>query len=115
MSAVGITNVNLVRLKMIINDLPDQQKRVSLEVDEMACKSLLLWIPSRQHFVVKVDFGDVSMNEEYNHVNNEECEDETDDEQDEPEETIGNGRVKSIATKTFSWRDRSDHWFGPGR
>lgn len=59
---------------MIVNNLTDQEKRVSLEIDEMGCKSLLLWIQSRQQFVGDFDFGDVSMNEDYNLLNLEECE-----------------------------------------
>ena len=35
----------------------------------------------------EVDFGDVSMNEDYKHLNNKECEEEIDDNDEEPEET----------------------------
>jgi predicted acetyltransferase len=45
--------------KMIVNDLTNQEKTVSLEVDKIACKSLLLWIQLRQQFVGEIDFGDV--------------------------------------------------------
>ncbi|EFX80259.1 hypothetical protein DAPPUDRAFT_103668 [Daphnia pulex] len=94
--SVGVTNVNLARLKMIVNDLKDQEKKVSLEIDEMACKSLLLWIQPRQQFVGEVDFGNVPMNEDYYHLSNEECEDECEEEiydvEDELEEKIGHGR-----------------------
>jgi hypothetical protein len=42
----------------------------------MACKSLLLWIQSRQQFVGEIDFGNVSMNCDKNKLINEECEEE---------------------------------------
>lgn len=59
---VGITKVNLARLRMIVDGLTkEHEKRVSVEIDEMACKSLLLWIQSRQQFVGEVDFGGVAM------------------------------------------------------
>jgi hypothetical protein len=48
--------------KMIVNDLTNQEKRVSLEVDKMAFKSLFLWIQLRQQFVGVIYFGEVSMN-----------------------------------------------------
>lgn len=85
---VGITNVNLSRLKMIVDCLTQQhEKRVSVEIDEMACKSLLLWIQSRQQFVGEVDFGRVIMDDR--HLN-EVLENEELDDEDE-EETVGRG------------------------
>ncbi len=44
---VGNTNVNLARLKMMADGLKQhQERRVSVEIAESACKSLLLWIQS---------------------------------------------------------------------
>ncbi|XP_045031040.1 uncharacterized protein LOC123473779 [Daphnia magna] len=60
--SVGITSVNLERLKVLFKTLSKSYERsISLEVDEMACKSLLLWIQSRQQFVGEVDFGGVGV------------------------------------------------------
>lgn len=60
--SVGITSVNLERLKVLFKTLSKSHERsISLEVDEMACKSLLLWIQSRQQFVGEVDFGGVDV------------------------------------------------------
>ncbi|EFX77951.1 hypothetical protein DAPPUDRAFT_320826 [Daphnia pulex] len=59
---VGITNVNKASLKCIFESLTqDHEKRVSIEVDEMQYKALLLWIQSRQEFVGQVDFGEVDV------------------------------------------------------
>jgi hypothetical protein len=72
---------------LIADELTDQEKRIIFEVDLMAFKSIFLWIQSRQQFVGEVDFGDVSMNEDYKHLNNKECEEEIDGNDEEPEET----------------------------
>lgn len=60
---VGITNVNAARLQMIFQSLTHiNERRISIEIDEMQCRSLMLWIQSRQEFVGKIDFGEVKVN-----------------------------------------------------
>lgn len=54
------------------------EKKNSLEIDEMSCKSLLLWIRSRQQFFGEIDFGDVNVDCDIDDVYNKEddCEDD---------------------------------------
>jgi hypothetical protein len=59
---VGITNVNEERLKLLFNSLvEDHEKKISVEIDEMACRAMMMWIQSRQEFVGEVDFGEVDV------------------------------------------------------
>lgn len=45
---------------MLFKTLTKEHERIiSVELDEMACNPLLLWIQSRQHFVGEVEFGEV--------------------------------------------------------
>ncbi|KZS02806.1 Uncharacterized protein APZ42_000003, partial [Daphnia magna] len=88
---VGLTNVNIARLKMLLNSLTQPHEgRISIEIDEMACKALLLWMQSRQKFVGEVDFGGVSMtDEDWNAIFEEENEEQSDEE--DSEENVGKG------------------------
>ncbi|XP_046449151.1 uncharacterized protein LOC124197662 [Daphnia pulex] len=59
---VGITNVNEERLKLLFNSLVEaHEKKISVEIDEMACRAMMMWIQSRQEFVGEVDFGEVDV------------------------------------------------------
>jgi hypothetical protein len=67
-----------------------QERRISIEIDEMACKALLLWMQSRQKFVGEVDFGGVSMtDEDWNAIFEDENEEQSDEE--DSEENDGKG------------------------
>lgn len=66
------------------------KERISIEIDEMACKALLLWMQSRQKFVGEVDFGGVSMtDEDWNAIFEEENEEQSDEE--DSEQNVGKG------------------------
>ncbi|EFX76855.1 hypothetical protein DAPPUDRAFT_322045 [Daphnia pulex] len=88
---VGLTNVNIARLKMLLNSLTQPHEgRITIEIDEMACKALLLWMQSRHKFVGEVDFGGVSMtDEDWNAIFEEENEEQSDEE--DSEENVGKG------------------------
>lgn len=50
---------------MLVDSLTQpHERRVSMKIDEIACKALLLWLQSWQQFVGEVDFGWVSMKDE---------------------------------------------------
>jgi hypothetical protein len=66
------------------------ERRISIEIDEMACKALLLWMQSRQKFVGEVDFGGVLItDEDWNAIFEEENEEQSDEE--DSEENDGKG------------------------
>jgi hypothetical protein len=74
---VGITNVIEERLKLLFNLLvEDHEKKISVEIDEMACRALMMWIQSRQEFVGEVDFGELDVDEIIEDVYNESEDDE---------------------------------------
>ena len=80
---------------MLVDSLTQpHERRVSIEIDEMACKALLLWMQSRHKFFGEVDFGGVSMKDEdwkaFFREDEEESKDEDSDDESS-EETFGKG------------------------
>jgi hypothetical protein len=73
---------------MLFNSLvEDHEKKISVEIDEMACRVLMMWIQSSQEFVGEVDFGEVDGDGIIEDVYNE-------SEDDEVCEEIGKGMLK---------------------
>jgi hypothetical protein len=88
----------------------EHEKRVSIKVDEMSCKSLLMWIQSRHKFVGEVDFEEVDVDGDIDYVYNEMDDNEIDDDNENDEyilEEDANGDVDGgrISRGSFCQQD----------
>ena len=94
---VGFTDLIIKRLKMEANNLPLQDRMVSLQVDEMQVRKALQYVKARQSFVGMVDLGGVDI-ENSKSARNDGGDDEAnlddDLEKDNVEDDLGNDLEK---------------------
>ena len=69
---VGMTDPMKRRIKMIADGLDPKERRVSIQMDEIHLKQLLLYVNTSQRLVGEVDYGEVDLErgKKYNQPNN---------------------------------------------